>query len=45
MAIVLPDGVFGNPSDRYVWQFILEDAKILAIVSLPAETFLPSTHT
>lgn len=45
MAIVLPDGVFGNPSDRYVWQFILENAKILAIVSLPPETFLPSTHT
>lgn len=45
MAIVLPDGIFGNPSDRYVWQFILENAKILAIVSLPPETFLPSTHT
>lgn len=45
MAIVLPDGVFGNPSDRYIWQFILENAKILAIVSLPPETFLPSTHT
>ena len=45
MAIVLPDGVFGNPSDRYVWQFILENAKILAIVSLSPETFLPSTHT
>jgi len=45
MAIVLPDGVFGNPSDRYVWRFILENAKILAIVSLPPETFLPSTHT
>jgi len=45
MAIVLPDGVFGNPSDRYVWQFILDNTKILAIVSLPPETFLPSTHT
>lgn len=45
MAIVLPDGVFGNPSDRYIWHFILENAKILAIVSLPPETFLPSTHT
>jgi len=45
MAIVLPDGIFGNPSDRYVWQFILENAKILAIISLPPETFLPSTHT
>lgn len=45
MAIVLPDGVFGNPSDRYVWEFILKNAKIFAIISLPAETFLPSTHT
>lgn len=45
MAIVLPDGVFGNPTDRYVWHFILENARILAIVSLPPETFLPSTHT
>lgn len=45
MAIVLPDGVFGNPSDRYVWEFIRKRARILAIVSLPAETFLPSTHT
>jgi len=45
MAIVLPDGVFGNPSNRYLWQFILENAKILAVISLPPETFLPSTHT
>ncbi|MCD6457084.1 MAG: N-6 DNA methylase [Methanophagales archaeon] len=45
MAIVLPDGIFGNPSDRYVWHFILENAKISAIISLPPETFLPSTHT
>jgi len=45
MAIVLPDGVFGNPSSRYVWDFILRSAKILAVVSLPPETFLPSTHT
>lgn len=45
MAIVLPDGLFGNPSHRYIWHLILENAKILAIVSLPPETFLPSTHT
>jgi len=45
MAIVLPDGLFGNPSDSYVWEYILNEAKILAIVSLPPETFLPSTHT
>ncbi len=45
MAIVLPDGIFGNPRDKYIWQFILKNAKIMAIVSLPPETFLPSTHT
>ncbi len=45
MAVILPDGIFGNPSDRYVWDFILQHAKILAVVSLPPETFLPSTHT
>jgi len=45
MAIVLPDGIFGNPSSKYVVQFILREAKILAIVSLPPEAFLPSTHT
>ncbi len=45
MAIVLPDGIFGNPSDRYILQYILQQAKILAIISLAPETFLPSTHT
>jgi type I restriction enzyme M protein len=45
MAIVLPDGIFGNPSDRYILQYILQEAKILAIISLAPETFLPSTHT
>jgi len=45
MAIVLPDGLFGNPSDSYIWEYILKEAKILAIASLPPETFLPSTHT
>ncbi|VUT24737.1 MAG: N-6 DNA Methylase [Candidatus Methanolliviera sp. GoM_oil] len=45
MAIVLPDGIFGNPSDRYILQYILQEAKILAIISLAPEAFLPSTHT
>lgn len=45
MAIILPDGIFGNPQQRYIIQYVLQEAKILAIVSLPPETFLPSTHT
>ena len=45
MAIVLPDGVLGNPSDEYIQQFVRSQASILAVVSLAPETFLPSTHT
>lgn len=45
MAIVLPDGIFGNPSDKYILQYIFQVSKVLAIVSLPPETFLPGTHT
>jgi type I restriction enzyme M protein len=45
MAIVLPEGVFGNPTDQYIFEYIFENAKILGIVSCPPETFQPSTHT
>lgn len=45
MAIVLPEGVFGNPTDRYIFEYIFKNAKVLAIVSCPHETFQPSTHT
>ncbi len=45
MAIVLPDGVFGNPTDGWVRQWIKERAEILAIVDCPFETFMPHTGT
>ncbi len=45
MGIVLPEGVFGNPSDRYIWEYIKQNASIIGIVSLAQETFQPSTHT
>lgn len=41
MAIVLPDGILGNPNTEYVRSWILERFKILASVDLPVETFLP----
>jgi len=44
-GIVLPDGIFGNPSDRYIWEFIKKYASIIGIVSLSQEAFQPSTHT
>jgi len=45
MGIVLPEGLFGNPSDRYIWEFVFSNTKILAVISVPQETFQPSTHT
>lgn len=45
MGIVLPEGIFGNPSERYVWQFIRQNANVIGVVSLSQETFQPSTHT
>lgn len=41
MAIVLPNGNFENPSLDYLRYFIKIKAKILAIVNLPQETFIP----
>ncbi|MDR1544755.1 MAG: N-6 DNA methylase, partial [Prevotellaceae bacterium] len=44
MAIVLPEGTFGNPSDRYIWNYITKNAQIEAVISTPTETFQPNTH-
>lgn len=44
-GVVLPDGIFGNPSDRYIWEYIKKYASIIGIISLSQETFQPSTHT
>lgn len=41
MAIVLPNGHFENPSLNYLRYFIKNNAKILGIVTLPQETFIP----
>ena len=45
LGIILPDGIFGNPSDRYIWEYISQNASIIGVVSLSQETFQPSTHT
>lgn len=41
MAIVLPDGILGNPNTESIRAWILERFKLLASVDLPVETFLP----
>jgi len=40
MGIVLPEGVYNNPSLAYVRQFAEDRAKISAIISMPQETFV-----
>lgn len=42
LGIVLPEGIFNNPSLAYVREFVEDRAKILAVVSLPQETFMSS---
>jgi len=42
MGIVLPEGVFNNPSLAYVREFVEDRAYIRAVVSLPQETFYSS---
>jgi type I restriction enzyme M protein len=39
IGIVLPDGVFSNLDDKYIRKWIATHFRILAVVSLPEETF------
>jgi len=45
MAIVLPEGMLGNPTQQYIRKVIKKKAKILAVVDAPAITFQPGAHT
>ncbi len=44
-VLVLPESLFASPQYKYVPKYLLDNYRILAVVSLPEETFLPSTHT
>lgn len=41
LAIVLPDGILGNPDSEAIRAWILERFRLLASVDLPVEMFLP----
>ncbi|MFZ2187121.1 MAG: N-6 DNA methylase [Candidatus Moraniibacteriota bacterium] len=45
MAIVLPQGVLNNTQMEYVRKFVMNKAKILAVVGLHGNTFKPHTGT
>lgn len=44
VAIVLPDGILGNPEAEYIRAWILTHCQVLASIDLPVETFLPQVH-
>jgi type I restriction enzyme M protein len=43
MALVLPNGILGNPGEQmeYVRSWLLRNGELLASIDLPGETFLP----
>lgn len=45
MAIVLPEGIFGNKSLGYIWAYLKKYGKVLAMIDCPRNTFQPSTDT
>jgi type I restriction enzyme M protein len=45
MAIVLPDGIYGNNQLGYIRNWLLERARIIAVIDVPVETFMPNTPT
>jgi type I restriction enzyme M protein len=40
MAIVLPNGILGNPGDENIRRWILRHCWVLAVVEIPVETFI-----
>lgn len=45
LGVVLPEGIFNNPSLDYVRQHCEDRARLLAVVSLPADTFISTGAT
>jgi len=45
MAIILPQGLFNNRNSEHIRRFIIDEARILAVVGLHINTFKPHTGT
>jgi len=45
MAIVLPQGLFNNSSDKHIREFIADRCRILAVIGLHGNVFKPHTGT
>jgi type I restriction enzyme M protein len=45
LGIVLPEGIFGNRGDAYIWEWLSTQGRILALLDCPRTTFQPGTDT
>lgn len=45
MAIVLPDGIYGNNQLGYIRKYLIKQARLVAVIDVPIETFQPNTGT
>jgi type I restriction enzyme M protein len=45
MGLVLPDGTIGNRQLNYLRDYILGEARLVAVIDVPIETFMPNTST
>lgn len=45
MAIVLPDGIYGNNQLGYIRKLLMKQTRIVAVIDVPIETFQPNTGT
>lgn len=45
MAIVLPEGLFGNSRSGYIWDYLRANGSIIGLIDCPRTTFQPGTDT
>ena len=45
LGIILPEGIFGNKTCGYIWDFIRSKGEILGLIDCPRTTFQPGTDT
>lgn len=45
MAIVLPEGIFGNSGAGYIWDYVRGQGRIEGLIDCPRTTFQPGTDT
>lgn len=45
LGIILPEGLFGNKNVGYVWDWLRERGRILALIDCPRTAFQPGTDT